>query len=378
MENSTKKLWNEWLPKFIFAVLLIAVYFALKNFSQIKDAVSGFLSIISPLLTGILISYLLYVPCKKLEKAYRGAKIKFVSGKARTLSVFSVLALLVLIIVLFVNFAIPVLFNSIADLISNVPGYYDYVAGIIKDIPDDSVFNFLKAERLIELANTYIADWANIENLGKYAKGVAGVLGGIFNILIATVSSVYILLYRGEILKFLNKTAGAFLKEKTHTAIRKYFVKANGVFFKFIASKGLDCVINAVSVSVILLILNVKYALLFGIIAGVFNAIPFFGSAVACFLITVITGFTGGLSKAVTTLILLLIFQQTDANVIEPKIMNSSLKINPLLVIFGVIIGGTYFGVIGMFLAVPVVTVLKAILMDYIEQRQAVKNIAET
>ena len=61
------------------------------------------------------------------------------------------------------------------------------------------------------------------------------------------------------------------------------------------------------------------------------------------------------------------ILQQIDANIINPKITGNSLKISPLLVIFAVTVGGAYFGVLGMFLAVPIIAVLKLLIEDYIK-----------
>ena len=71
--------------------------------------------------------------------------------------------------------------------------------------------------------------------------------------------------------------------------------------------------------------------------------------------------------QSIWMVIVVTILQQIDANVINPKIVGDSLKISPLLVIFAVTLGGAYFGVLGMFLAVPVIAVLKLIIDDFIE-----------
>ena len=121
-------------------------------------------------------------------------------------------------------------------------------------------------------------------------------------------------------------------------------------------------------------ILNVKYAVLLGFMIGLANIIPYFGAIIAIVIATIITFFTGGLSQAIWMVIVVTILQQIDANVINPKIVGDSLKISPLLVIFAVTLGGAYFGVIGMFLAVPVVAVLKLIIDDFIEWKNIKNN----
>ena len=68
--------------------------------------------------------------------------------------------------------------------------------------------------------------------------------------------------------------------------------------------------------------------------------------------------------------IVVVILQQIDANIINPRITGSRLQISPLLVIFAVTIGGAYFGVIGMFIAVPIATLIKLMVQDFIEEKK--------
>ena len=74
--------------------------------------------------------------------------------------------------------------------------------------------------------------------------------------------------------------------------------------------------------------------------------------------------------------IVVIVLQQIDANVINPKIVGSSLKLSPILIIFAVTIGGAYFGILGMFLSVPIVAIIKILVLDYIELK-SIKRIRE-
>ena len=115
-----------------------------------------------------------------------------------------------------------------------------------------------------------------------------------------------------------------------------------------------------------------KYAVLLGFMIGLFNLIPYFGAIIAVIIAALITMLTGGVGQAVWMVIIVTILQQIDANIINPKIIGGTLKISPLLVIFAVTVGGAYFNVIGMFLAVPVATVLRELLDDYIDSKNNV------
>ena len=163
--------------------------------------------------------------------------------------------------------------------------------------------------------------------------------------------------------------------KNSYEKIKKYFMKSNSVFFKFLTSQVLDAILVGVLVSVALSILQVKYAVLLGFMIGLFNLIPYFGAIVAVVIAILITVLTGGIGKALLMTVVVVILQQIDANIINPKIVGDSLEISQLLVIFAVTLGWAYFGVIGMFLAVPVATVIKLVIEDFIEEREKSKEI---
>ena len=117
-------------------------------------------------------------------------------------------------------------------------------------------------------------------------------------------------------------------------------------------------------------IMHIKYAVLLGFLIGLFNIIPYFGAIAAIVISVIITIFTGGLSQALWLAIVVIILQQIDANIINPRILGASLELSPILVIFSVTVGGSYFGVLGMFLGVPIMALIKLIIDDFITHRQ--------
>lgn len=196
----------------------------------------------------------------------------------------------------------------------------------------------------------------------------------IFDVFVAVIVSVYILAERVEILKSIKKLAEAIFKEKTYKNLDKYFNNSNEIFFKFIASQFLDAVIVGIMTTIAMTIMGVKFAPLLGFLIGLFNMIPYIGAIIAVAIATLITLITGGLSQAIWMLIVVIILQQIDANIINPKIIGQSLKISPLLVIFAITVGGAYFGIIGMFLAVPAIAVIRILVEDYIDYKLSIKK----
>ena len=159
------------------------------------------------------------------------------------------------------------------------------------------------------------------------------------------------------------------MSEKAYKKIKKCFNSGNDVFFKFLTSQIIDAMIVGVLVAVGLSILKVKYAILLGFIIGLFNLIPYFGAIIGVGVSILITVLTGGIPKAAIMAVVVIVLQQIDANIINPKIVGNSLKISPLLVMFAITVGGAYFGMLGMFLAVPVAAVLKILVEDFIKYK---------
>lgn len=371
-----KKVWTKWLYWFTFAISIILIYKTLDNYSQIKNGVANFFHIIMPFILGIIISYVLYIPVRNVEKLFKKIKkVKFFSKRARGLSVIIVYLIVILILVIVCNYILPIICTSIIDFVNHFQDYYNIVSKEILNLPSDSI---LKSEFvtnvLTQVGNVNITDYINIEKLTQYAQGALSIATGIFNFFVSIIVSAYILLERGEILKFLRKISNAIFEENTCKNISKYFNRTNEIFLKFIASQLLDAIVVGVLTSIAMSLLGVKYAVLLGVMIGLFNMIPYFGAIIAVIISAIITFITGGFSQAVWMIVIVTILQQLDANIINPKIVGESLKISPLLVIFAVTVGGAYFNVLGMFLAVPVVAVLKVLIGDFIEFKNKQKR----
>ena len=371
IKNHTKK----WLYWFLLGVAIIVVYKTLDNFDNILGILGKFFDILAPFLVGILIAYLLYVPCRKIEDVYQKAKSKFIVKRARGLSILTVWIIILLLLVILVNFILPVVFESVTDLINNIQNYYEIAIDKYNNLPEDSVFKGeIVNDTIQSIQNINIKQYFQLDKILEYVAGAINVVTSIFDIFVAATVSIYVLLQRTQILKFIKKVAEATFKEKVYRNMGKYFNDTNEIFFKFEASQFLDAIVVGILVTIAMSIIGVKYAPFLGFLIGLFNMIPYFGAIIAVAISAIITLITGGISQAIWMLIIVIIIQQIDANIINPKIVGQSLKISPLLVIFAVTVGGAYFGVLGMFLAVPAIAVIRIVLEDYLNYKLEIKK----
>ena len=369
MENKRKL--TKWLYWFLFAVAVILVYKTLDNFSAIGKWIKNFIDVLTPFVIGILIAYLLYIPCRKVEELLKKIKKpKFLSKRSRGLSVFTVYLIAIIILIIAFNYLLPIISTSIIDLFTNIQGYYNSLSASIQSLPEDSIFRSEIVTDVIEsISNIDLKQYINIDKITEYAKGVISAAGKIIDFFVAIIVSIYLLLQRRQIMEFLKKLGRATLRTNTYKNIGKYFDRSNNIFFNFLAGQLLDGIIIGIISSIAMSIIGVKYAVLLGFMIGIFNLIPYFGAIIAVIIAALITLLTGGIWQALIMVIVVTILQQIDANIINPKILGNSLKISPLLVIFAVAVGGAYFGFWGMFLSVPIIAVAKLLLTDYIDYK---------
>ena len=367
---------KKWIYWFTLIVAIVIVYKILDNFTGIGEWINNLMRVIRPFIMAILLAYLLYIPCRKIEKAYRKSKV--LNKRARGLAVTTTYVLTLLVIILIINIILPMLSTSLKDLASNLPTYYASAIEYVNNLPEDNIINKQILQGAIQnLQKIDIVELLDADNVMMYVEKAVGIANGIFNAFVTIVVSIYILLERTAIVKFIKRLNSSLFSEKKCLTINRYFVKGNEIFFKYISSQVLDAIIVAIIMSFALSIMGVKYAVLLGFIIGVFNLIPYFGAIVAVIIAAIITIFTGGFTQAIWAVIVMVILQQVDADILNPKIVGDALKISRILIIFAVTVGGAYFGVLGMFLGVPVIGVIKMIVDDYIERNENKKVVID-
>ena len=366
--NEIKNHWKKWMYWFMLGLSMIIIYKIFDNFTEVTEVLGKFFTILRPFFIGIFIAYLLYVPCKKIEDAYKQSKNKIIKKGARRLSIITLYIIVLLLIVILFNVILPVVIESVKDLVNNIQGYFEIAISNYNRLPEDSVLKGeLVKDTINNIQNIDIKQYFQLDKLMSYAISAYNIVTSLFDVFVSIVVSIYVLSERDDILKFLKKCACAMFKEKTYKNMDKYFNNSNEIFFKFIASQFLDAVVVGVLVTIAMSIMGIKYAPLLGFFIGLFNMIPYVGAIIAVAISAVITLITGGLSQTIWMLIIVIVLQQIDANIINPNIIGQSLKVSPLLVIFAITVGGAYFGMLGMFLAVPVIAIVKIIIEDYID-----------
>ena len=385
-----KDLWNKKYLMISVYVLLTALLYHLG--SRIVDHLEGLPSlwtahfswlsqVTSPLLLGFALAYLLSPLCSMLERFL--GKIPLFKQKEKLRKNLGIL-LCYLLILVFLVFLGSLLVSVFTKNIQLVQGE-DFVKGLegmlllLKDFYDDLNRRILEipiaGNNLQEGVQTFLAKLLSfVQNLGSNFLSSVGNMGGLIgNLLFGIIFSIYFLADGVKIALYWERILRLLIGEKRVLAFRGFLKDADRAFSGYIRGQLIDGIIMAFLVSISLSLVGVRYALAIGILTGIGNLIPYVGPFVAYGTTILVCTLYGDFSKLLPAVLVLFVIQTLDGNVINPRLLSNSIDIHPLLVIISLIIGGAVGGVLGIFLAAPIASLIKLQVDRMIERGEAKK-----
>ena len=301
--------------------------------------------LLSPLVFSCLFSILLLPVCGFFER-----KLRLPRSAASMVSVILLIAV--------ISFVLYVVGMEISNLASDWPQFESQVKISIDKVQDwiSTTFNIAekKQNKLVDSATSKIMS-SGTEVVGATVLSISSVL--LFMVF-TFIYTFFFLLYRRLIMKFLESV---FLDKNKHL-VHDVIEQVQYMIRKYIVGLLIEMGIVAGAVSVTFLILGVPYAILLGLITGLFNIIPYIGIFTALVISCIITFATAtAVSKVVLVIIVLVVTHLIDSNILLPLVVGSKVRINALITVLGVIIGEMIWGITGMFLSIPVIAVLKIV-----------------
>lgn len=303
---------------------------------------------------------------------------------SKAIRVGSILLTWVLIAVLFylvLSVLAPELYKSVVQLISNIETYYNTVSGWIQHLLE--TYPSLEEWVAVQLDTYYdvLKNWATNDLLPRATMLMTIVSGGVFDVLrffsdvlVGVIVSVYFLATKETCAAHARKVVYSLFSEKNVYWVLRGSKRVDDIFSGFVRGKLLDSLIIGILCFIGCSILKFPYTPLVSVIVGVTNLIPFFGPFLgaipSAFLILLASPI-----KALYFVIFVLALQQLDGNVIGPKILGNKTGLSSLWVIFAILVGGSFFGVVGMFFGVPVCACVYSLVTFLVEARLEKKNL---
>ncbi len=381
MGQGSDKRYFKWgltaLVVIFISILLVVIFTNLPGFFALLTSIG---KILSPLITGVVIAFLLnplvnFVDCRLgpiLEK-----KLKTQAAKNLSRAAGIVMALIVAGILVYGFFAmlLPQLYESVMNIVDNAGTYFNsietWATNILEDNPEIQGY----VDKGLEQLRGFIENWVTTTFLSDMSKLVTTVSTSVFaviksltNFIIGLVASVYMLWSKDTFRAQTKKIMVATMRPSAADRLLALGRNAYRIFNGFIIGKLIDSAIIGVLCYIGCSVLKMPFTALIATIVGVTNIIPFFGPIIGAvpsgFLILLVDPL-----KAFYFVIFVIVLQQLDGNVIGPKILGNTVGISGFWVLASITIAASIFGFAGMLLGVPVFALLYVIISDSVNAR---------
>ncbi len=366
---------NMWYIVALVAIIAI-IFLMIANWGVVLAVIGKFLTILMPFILGFFFACFINPLVKRVHsllnrmKPGKGAKIK------KAFSVIISYVVVIGVITVLLIYIIPQIKASIGELGNTIQDGYQYMITHQKELNEKIPFIGLGGgiEYIKEFA--YKKIMSNGSEIIPYVYHVSSsLLTTSYNVLMGLVISIYIILDMKKLKRSARKVVYALSPKKKEQEVWETMKQGSHIFNGFLIGKMIDSLIIGILCLIAMSILKLPYALLLSLIVCITNMIPYFGPIIGAIPGVMIYLFID-IRYAFIFALMILILQQFDGLYLGPKILGDQTGIKPLWVIFGITVGGAYFGVMGMFLGVPVVAVIMYLLQLFLDKKLKKKNIS--
>jgi len=375
----------------VLATILYLIYRLVSNLelilSTIMSALSGLLAILTPFIIALVIAYLLHPIVCWIERNVMNSK-RFSKSKnekhqklKRTISVLLtyLLVLGIIVILLYSTYAMiggqisrQVDINAVIDSISSYSEKYNQIYEQLRvrlensGLSDNLKQQFIDtAENVNEILGSAVSKSFNqVRRLGS----------NVVNIVLGLILGFYILKDLEYFKQLYRDTTKALIKERKNQKLKSLFADINQIISKFIRGQLLDALIVGILSSIGLSIIGLDFAVLIGMTAGIANIIPYFGPIIGSVPAIIVGLLSGSPIKALLAVVVLVVVQQVDGALISPKVVGDSVGLHPVFVMLSILVGGAYFGLWGMLIAVPTAAIIKMFMLQWMGETSRKEN----
>jgi len=363
------------------AVALIFIYKILDNFGSITtiifSAIGSIFGILMPILIGVVLAYFLFRPMRGIEKfVYKiMPKSQEHTGGVRLIAILIVYIITIILIILFFYATIPSVIESLTSFVNQMPGNLTKIdellgrslaqGGAAQDILASLKFTIdglqvlTPRDMMNQLAAYYGTNPGSIKDISSVALiFVKGTVGFIISFFIVFFTGFYLMLDKEKITQQIDRFAKALMNKTLYNGSRWAAITADNIFYKYFTGKILTSILIGFLCYLGFLVMGVTYAPLIAMIIGVMNVIPYFGPIIGAVFGITITLIDDPV-KALWLTIWIIIVLQFDGNILVPNVLGKIVELNPFWVLVSVVVGGSLFGIVGMFVAIPMFAVIK-------------------
>lgn len=338
--------------KLLFIVLIISIILvAIMLFREIGvfRFIGNVLNVLSPLFIGFIVAWLFAPLVDKMTK----------KGMSRILASIIIYVVFILFLVVFFRIFIPIIYNELNELISTLPGIMTDITDFINNIFAKIDVEGVDIEGIKDSVLNGITAYGNSISSSiptTIVSIMSSLFSGLGSIFFGLIIGLYMLFDFDNVTNLLLKLIPkrhqmeiANLLEDIGREVRK---SVNGTLL--VACMVFVC--DTIGFSII----GLKSALLFGLFCGITDLIPYIGPYIGT-AVAAVVAFTQSTLVGIGVLIIAIIVQLVESYILQPVVMSRATKLHPVTIICGLLIFGHFFGIIGMILAVPIMSIFKVI-----------------
>lgn len=359
------------LKLFLIASGCIFVYWLLHDTARVNGFLDGITGVAAPFVFGGVLAFILNVPMRAIEnklfknlgnntlKRILAVVITFL---AMLLIVGLVFWLLIPQIVQTINSLVPTLYDFFAKAQKFVYNILDERPELMEWLRNNTDFESIKWDTLVKDALSVFGNSVSAI-VGGAVSALSSIFAGVFDAVIAIVFSVYCLFQKETLARQGRKLLYAFMKEQTADRIIRVLRLTNSTFSNFLSGQCVEVCILGALFAICMAIFRMPYIPLISVVIAVTAFIPIVGAWIGCvlgaFLILVVNPML-----AVWFVIMFLIIQQIENNMIYPRVVGTSVGLSGMWVLLAVSVGGELMGVVGMFLMIPIASVIYSLVRE--------------
>ncbi len=336
-------------------------------------------SLISLFIGGV-IAYIVNILMTFLESHYfADSNKKYVIKSRRPVCMIVSFLIVLLIVVLVIALVVPELIKSISMIINRLPVAFRNLSEnelVTKYLPVISEYiSNINWNEIVNRAQRFFTD--NFGGMaGNLISTVSTVFSSVLNFVLGLIFSIYLLLSKDRLCAQAKEIMEHYVKKSWNEKIQYVLTILNRNFHRFIVGQCTEAVILGVLCAVGMVIFRFPYAIMIGVLVGFTALIPvvgaYVGAAAGIFMMLTISPM-----KALMFVIFIVVLQQLEGNLIYPRVVGNSLGLPALWVLVAVTVGGGIGGVIGMLVAVPIVSSIYQLVQNDVRKRRAVKAAEE-
>ncbi|WP_099468117.1 AI-2E family transporter [Konateibacter massiliensis] len=368
-----------------FSVIAISIlfFFGVFHIGEMKGFFGKWITILMPVIYGLVIAYLLSPVVNYLEKhvfnplfyeKWKKEKTKKSKKRIRALTIFITLSMAILALVGLFSLLIPQLFISISSLITSFPQNYENFSTLLQQVFTDNPEWETNVLASLDTISDYMEKFLNTQILPRInqfvmqlSSGVMSFIGVLKNLFIGAIVSIYVMSSKELFAAQTKKLVYAVLKPYRANILIKNLRLTNDMFSGFISGTLLDSFIVGILCFIGTSLMGTPYAVLVSVIVGVANVIPFFGPYLGAIPSGLLILLVDPI-KCIYFIIFIMLLQTLDGNILAPKILGQSTGLSSFWVIVAILLGGGLFGILGMFIGVPVFAVVYTLIKAFINR----------